>query len=148
MVAKILPPYRSTWNIGNNNGVSEVIGEMLMIGLVVILLSVFSAILFNFLPADRDPSVSVMMTNDRQNVTLWHKGGDWVKLEDLTVVVGNETRKSSFSSQKKNLLLVPEKNVFDLGSNITVRMNHDFEGDETVKLVTPRTVIFSGTVGL
>jgi len=54
---------------------------MLMIALVVVLLSVFSAALYNFLPTDRDPSISIMMSNDRQNVTLWHKGGDWVKFE-------------------------------------------------------------------
>ena len=59
----------------SDTGVSEVVGEMLMIVLVIILLSVFSAALYNFLPSDRDPSISVMMKNDRQNITLWHKGG-------------------------------------------------------------------------
>ena len=59
--------------------VSEVVGEMLMIALVIVLISVFSAALYNFLPTDRDPSINVMMTNDQQNITLWHKGGDWVK---------------------------------------------------------------------
>lgn len=119
-----------------------------MIALVVILLSVFSAVLFNFLPSERDPSASVMMTNDRQNVTLWHKGGDWVKAEDLTVVIGNETKRTSFTWQSGNLVLVPEKSVFDLGSNITVRMPRDLDESETVRLVTSRTVIFSGKVSL
>jgi hypothetical protein len=130
----------------SDTGVSEVVGEMLMIVLVIILLSVFSAALCNFLPTDREPSISVMMSNDRQNITLWHKGGDWVMFEDLTMIVGNETKHSSFSRKNGDLILVPDKTVFDLGSNITVRMPVYLEGDETIKLVTPHTVIYTGKV--
>ncbi len=117
-----------------------------MIALVVILLSVFSAVLFNFLPAGRDPSVSVMMTNDRQDITLWHKGGDWVQAEDLSIVIMNETSRQSFT--RSDLILVPDKTVFDVGSNLTVRTEYSFKGDETVKLITPRTVVFSGRIVL
>ena len=131
-----------------DSAVSEVVGEMLMIALVIVLISVFSAVLFNFLPTDRDPSINVMMTNDQQNVTLWHKGGDWVKIEDLTVIVGNDTYRTSFSNQTGNFILVPNKPVFDLGSNITVQMPTYLEGNETVKLVTSRTVIYTGKVSL
>ena len=121
-----------------------------MIALVVVLLSVFSAALYNFLPTDRDPSISIMMTSDRQNITLWHKGGDWIKYDDLMVIIGNKTDRTSFSPGKGGLILVPDKTVFDLGSNITITMpaNQPLEGDETVKLVTSRTVIYSGKVGI
>jgi archaeal type IV pilus assembly protein PilA len=139
-------------------GVSEVVGEMLMIALVIVLLSVFSAALYNFLPVDRDPSITVMMSNDRQNITLWHKGGDWVKAEDLTVIAGNNTWRRSYrynvtwtNPDAQFRLVHPNrqrKSVFDLGSNITVRLPADLEGNETVKLVTPHTVIYVGKVGL
>ncbi|MGB7787905.1 type IV pilin N-terminal domain-containing protein [Methanoregula sp.] len=131
-----------------DSGVSEVVGEMLMVALVIVLISVFSAILYNFLPTDRDPSINVMMTNDQQNITLWHKGGDWVKIQDLTVIIGNDTNRTSFSYRNGNLILTPNKTVFDLGSNITVQTRTFFEGNETVKLVTPRTVIYTGKVSL
>jgi archaeal type IV pilus assembly protein PilA len=131
-----------------DSGVSEVVGEMLMIALVVVLLSVFSAALYTILPTDRDPSVTVMMSNDRQNITLWHKGGDWVKVKDLTVIIGNESTRTSFSAGKGGLVLVPDKTVFDLGSNMTIRIPADLEGNETVKLVTSRTVIYTGRISL
>lgn len=131
----------------HHRGVSEVVGEMLMIALVVILLSVFSSGLFDLLPADRDPSVSIMLSNDRQNITLWHKGGDWVEAKDITVVIGNETSRFSHSLEN-GLILVPGKPVFDLGSNITVRMASMLEGNETVRVVTPHTVIFTGKVSV
>lgn len=130
----------------SDRGVSEVVGEMLMIALVVILVSVFSAALFSFLPAERVPSVSVMMTHDTQNVTLWHKGGDWVKADELSVIIGNDTMRTTWTKKGGNLALVPDRNVFSLGSNITVRADHAFEGNETIRLVTPRAVIFAGTV--
>ncbi|MDP2797888.1 MAG: type IV pilin N-terminal domain-containing protein [Methanoregula sp.] len=133
---------------GREEGVSEVVGNMRMVALVIVLLSVFSAALYTFLPMDRDPSISVMLTNDRQNITLWHKGGDWVKGEDLTVIVGNDTVRKTFSGKSGSLTIVPTKPVFDLGSNITVRMPDGLEGNETVKLTTSRTVIFTGRAGL
>jgi len=130
-------------------GVSEVVGNMLMIALVIVLLSVFSAALSTFLPTDRDPSISVMLPpSDGHNITLWHKGGDWVKEEDLTVIVGNETVRKTFAGKSGSFTLVPTKPVFDLGSNITVYMADRLEGNETVKLTTSRTVIFTGRVGL
>jgi archaeal type IV pilus assembly protein PilA len=129
-------------------GVSEVVGEMLMIGLVIILIGVFAAALGNFLPTSRDPSVTILMTNDSQgNITLWHKGGDWVKKEDLTVVVSypNDTLQKISSSDSARFVMVPDKTVFDLGSNITVKTG-TLAGNETVSLVTPHARIFTGRV--
>jgi FlaG/FlaF family flagellin (archaellin) len=132
----------------NEPGVSEVVGEMLMIALVVVLLAVFSAALFNYLPVDREPTVTIMMTSDGAgDFTFWHKGGDWVKVEDLNVVIVNETYQKSFSRKSGNLVIVPDKMVFDLGSNVTVKMPGTKEGNETIKMVTPRTVVYSGRTG-
>lgn len=137
-------------------GVSGVVGEMLMIAMVVVLISVFSAALYHFLPTDRDPSITILMSNDKQSLTLWHKGGDFVKTEDLSVIVGNNTwRKTYYNDTRKNpdaqfQLDHPDgrkKEVFDLGDAITVSPGR-FTGDETVKLVTPHTVIYTGKVSI
>ena len=130
----------------DDSGVSEVVGEMLMIGLAIILISVFASVLGNFLPTAHDPSVTILMTSDQENVTLWHKGGDWVKAEDLTVIIGNNTARRSYSRQDTRFMLLPKKEVFDLGSNISVTTGTGFAGDETISLVTPRALIFSGRV--
>ena len=132
---------------GEDHGVSEVVGEMLMIGLAILLIAVLSSVIGNYLPSAHDPSVTILMTNDgRGNVTLWHKGGDWVKQEDLSIIIGNDSVRRSLSWTDSRFLLVPGKNVFDLGSNITVITGISFEGDESVSLVTPRAKIFSGRV--
>ncbi len=136
--------------VHQESGVSEVVGEMLMIGLVIILIGVFAAALGNFLPTARDPSVTILMTTDNTNgtITLWHKGGDWVKKEDLTVVVSypNDTLQKISSSDSTCFVMVPDKTVFDLGSNMTVKTGGILAGNETVSLVTPHARIFTGAV--
>lgn len=117
-----------------------------MIGLAIILIAVFASVLFNFLPSAHDPVITVTLTGDSRNVTLWHKGGDWVRTEDLTVIIGNDTVRRSFTLQDAGFVQVPDKQVFDLGSNITIMTGAAFAGDETATLVTPRASLFSGKV--
>jgi Protein of unknown function (DUF1628). len=123
---------------------------MLMIGLVIVLIGVFATALGNFLPTARDPSITVLMTNDTQgNITLWHKGGDWVKNESLTLVISypNDTVKKIPSSDLSHFILVPDnKTVFDLGSTITIISGEPLKGDETITLVTPGSRIFTGRI--
>ncbi|NLA99404.1 MAG: type IV pilin [Methanomicrobiales archaeon] len=128
----------------NDDAVSEIVGEMIMISLVLLLVAVFAVSLGNFLPTERAPTVNVMMDQTDNTITLYHKGGDWVQAKDLEVIVSSRTAGSQ-SYRIGEFDLVPEKEVFDIGSNITVK--YEVTGDETVRLVTPRVVIFSGEVG-
>jgi len=138
------------WNTG---GVSEVVGEMLMIGLVILLIAVFSTTISSFLPTERYPSVTIKLTNETANtITVWHKGGDWVRASELRVIVTNATDHTTeivyrVDDNHHPFILVPQKTTFDLGSNITIRWDSGLDGNETVKLATPRAVIFSGQLG-
>lgn len=137
----------------NNHAVSEVVGEMLMIGIVLILVAVFSASLASYLPTERIPSVTIRMSNDTAgNITLWHKGGDWVRAEDLNVLIRDNdsvtapvTRYTTRNGDN-NFLLVPDVQAFDLESNITVSLDKTLSGNESVTLATDRAVLFSGSV--
>ncbi|GAB6285803.1 MAG: hypothetical protein STSR0009_20040 [Methanoregula sp.] len=81
-----------------DTAVSEIVGEMIMIGIVLIIVSVFSASLSDYLPSERSPTVTIMVSNDTGgNITLWHKGGDWVKTDALKVVVSNTTSMSAYT---------------------------------------------------
>ncbi|MFA4849246.1 MAG: type IV pilin N-terminal domain-containing protein [Methanoregula sp.] len=137
----------------NTRGVSEVVGEMLMIGLVIILIAVFSTTISSFLPTERYPSVTIKMTNETPNtITVWHNGGDWIKATDLRVIVKNSTDHATETIYRLDdshyaFALVPQKTTFDLGSNITIIWGSELDGNETVKLATPRAVIFSGQLG-
>ncbi|WP_062397618.1 type IV pilin N-terminal domain-containing protein [Methanogenium cariaci] len=67
----------------NEEAVSEVVGEMLMIALVLILVAIFSASMGNYLPHERDPSVTIMATANDSHIVLWHKGGGLGTLNGL-----------------------------------------------------------------
>ncbi len=124
-----------------------------MIGLAIILISVFASVMGNFLPKAHDPSITILVTNDSpQQITLWHKGGDWVRGEELKVIFGDdETRDTyifnkTYSDQDRHFQLLPKKETFDLGSNITITTQREITCNDTVILVTPRASIFSGKV--
>jgi FlaG/FlaF family flagellin (archaellin) len=133
----------------HDTAVSEIVGEMLMIGIVLIIVSVFSASLSDYLPSERSPTVTIMMSNDTGgNITLWHKGGDWVKTDALKVVVSNTTSMSAYTLKSDPPFIpVPDIQAFDLNGNITVDYGKPLFGDEEVVLATDRAVIFSGMVG-
>jgi FlaG/FlaF family flagellin (archaellin) len=122
------------------DGVSEVVGEMLLIAVVLILVALFSASLPAILPVERDPSVTIKMDANPQTdtITFYHKGGDHVDKEDLTVIVSNGT------SQKQ----YPVTENFDLNYPITIDIHYswDLKNEDEVRLVTKRTVLFTGLV--
>ncbi len=130
-------------------GVSEVVGEMLMIAVVLILVSVFSASLPNYLPSERSPAVTIRLCNDTAgNITLWHKGGDWMKADMMRLIVSNRTFQESYrqNDAQHPLIFVPDAPAFDLGGSIIAIHGRRRTGDEEVVLATDRAVIFSGKV--
>lgn len=141
----------------DSRGVSEVVGEMLMIGIVLILVAVFSSQLPNYLPSERNPSVTIMVSNDTLgNVTFWHKGGDWVKVSSLKVIVSNQSAQDSFIQSGTvpvgEFKFVPDpqepaSSVFDLGGNITVQTTVLLDRNTSLVLTTDRSVLFSGKAG-
>jgi FlaG/FlaF family flagellin (archaellin) len=127
----------------DESAVSPVIGEMLMIVLALLLVSLFSVTLLDFLPSERSAWVDIKMNNSCENVTLWHKGGDWAKKSDLRVVIIKGKQTFTISSSDESFIL--EGNSFDLGDTITVRSGDiTFDGGEIVRLVSERSVVFSG----
>lgn len=132
-----------------NSAVSEVVGEMLMIGLVLILVSVFTASLADYLPSERSPAVTIRMGNDTSgHIVLWHKGGDWVKADSLKVIVSNASSMETYTLKSSPpFTLVPDQQAFDLGGSITVSCGRPILGDEEVVLATDRAVLFSGRTG-
>jgi len=133
----------------HNTAVSEIVGEMLMLTIVLILVAVFAANAGNILPPARDPTVNVIAEGSpgeaaHMNITLYHKGGDWIKKGDLTVVVSWEENMIRFRSDNSPFIMEPDKATFDLGSRITiVKIPANYA---KVTLVTPRKVVFSGEV--
>lgn len=146
--------------IQHDEAVSSVVGEMIMIALVVILVALFATSAFSLIPGGREASVDVVMKNATGStpapgdttVIFWHKGGDWVEDKDLTVIViRDNVRVAEYSHADFDLYGadpadVEPKGTFDLGGRLEIELPGELQSGDTIRLVTPKNVIFSGEV--
>lgn len=132
-----------------DDGVSSVVGEMLLLAIGVILVAVFATSLMGLLPSDRDDHVDVAMKTDLsdQTIMFYHKGGDAIAKEELRVMVYPEN-----SVSPRNCEIKPLKDnagydtaVFNLGCVLTVSVN-DLAAKDQVRLMTENTIIYTGVV--
>mgnify|MGYP001003492694 CR=1 FL=1 len=135
----------------NDEAVSSVVGEMIMITLVIILVALFATSAFSLVPGGREASVDVVMKNVSGDITVvfWHKGGDWVEMKDLTVLVirAEDGRREEYCPDVFDHEGSPVK-AFDLGGCLIVQLGtgNPLECGDMVRLVTPKTVIYSGEI--
>lgn len=126
-----------------DDAVSEIVGEMLMLTMVLVLLALFSTSLSNYLPPPRDPSVTIKMSSidpGSGNITLYHKGGDAIKMADLIVIIENSSsdrEKAGFTIHS----MINNPKIFGLGDTINISAQNKAE----ITLTTSRTVLFKGT---
>ena len=130
-------------NPPDDSALSPVIGEMMMIALAVLLVSIFSVTLLGLLPAERSDSIDIIRSYNSSSDTLqlWHKGGDWVKKSDLKVVIIRDDHTTETISLSDDNL---EGDSFDLGDNITIT-EYLVPGD-IVRLISDKNVIYSGII--
>lgn len=60
----------------SDNAVTSVVGEILILVLVIILVSLFATFMFNLPPGDREMVTTISMENNTTHLIFWHKGGD------------------------------------------------------------------------
>ncbi|MDD1719378.1 MAG: type IV pilin N-terminal domain-containing protein [Methanoregulaceae archaeon] len=148
--------------MGDDNAVSEIVGEMLMLAMVLILLGIFSASVSNYLPEPRDPSVTIMIryqenpADPGQNVlNLYHKGGDLVRSSDLSIVLenaigGEQDYVTLLKVESPGVQIIPagDPEVFDLGDSLRVTNETGCIPPDlrTVRVSTPHAVIFTGRI--
>lgn len=117
-----------------DSAISSVISEVLLIALVLILVPIVTVSLMNQLPDDRVPTVTIMMGSlDDLNITLFHKGGDWIRTEDIRIQVNGEIIDSWRATYPSN--------TFDLSDRIIVT---GIPEGGTIRVIAKNAVIFSG----
>jgi len=137
--------------IDDGDAVSSIVGEMLMLTLVVILIGLVSVNAQSILPPPREPSVTVKMGYDDVSTTLtiYHKGGDPVEVDDLKIVVSKGDNQytyckdgsctSTFTTDPGGI------EIFDLGSSVSADLS-PIDPPFAVKVATSRSVLFTGEV--
>lgn len=118
-----------------DSAVSSVISEVLLILLVLIVIPMVTISLMNQLPQDRVPTVTIKMgsLNSTGSLNFYHKGGDWIKKEDIQIIQ-NGIRIESWKRYYN-------KPTFDLGDKIPVP---DIIESGNISFVVKNAIIFSG----
>ncbi len=132
-------------NFTGDDAVSAVVGEMLMLSVVIILVSIFAASMGNFVPEERDPSVNILVgdvDSSHQNVTLWHKGGDIVPINSMKVLIGSGENRQTIT--ESNLIVNDNKNQknFMPGDYLTVCTGKDIRGKDITVVVSNSVVMY------
>ena len=130
-----------------DDAATSVVGEILLMALVIILVSLFAASAFDLLPGDRQSVVDVSMSYDKdaKTISFWHKGGDWIDGDDLTVTL------TAANGQKYTLTATSltdyqgvGKLVFDLGGCYTVNLPAPVpEGIVNIRLTSTDSVLYA-----
>jgi FlaG/FlaF family flagellin (archaellin) len=129
-----------------DDAATSVVGEILLMALVIILVSLFAASAFDLLPGDRQSVVDVSMSvNNDNTLSFWHKGGDWIAGEDLTVTLTKSDGTKSVLTQKSLTDWEgKEKVVFDLGGCYTVSLTEPVPaGIVSIRLTSSDSVLYA-----
>ncbi|MDR2855095.1 MAG: type IV pilin N-terminal domain-containing protein [Methanomicrobiales archaeon] len=117
-----------------DDGLSPVIGEVILIALVLILVPIVTISLMHQLPQDRVPTVHILMHTDSTGVSFYHKGGDYIRIDDMEIFVDDKNIGNYWKPSGKI--------VFDLGDKITISA----QSGNRVSIVVKQAVIFRGVV--
>jgi len=79
-------------------GVSEVIGTLLLVGVVVIGIAVTGTLLLSQPNPAKIPTFRVIISNQSENIYLKHKGGDPLNAGEYQILVDGVDRTSSFTN--------------------------------------------------
>lgn len=129
-----------------DDAATSVVGEILLMALVIILVSLFAASAFDLLPGDRQSVVDVSMSvNDDNTLSFWHKGGDWIDGNDLTVTLtAANGQKCTLTAKSLTDYQGVVKLVFDLGGCYTVNLPAPVpSGVVNIRLTSTDSVLYA-----
>ncbi len=139
--------FKYTKNKKDDAAVS-VVGEMLLLALVLILVSLFAASAFDLLPGERVDVVDVSLSYNttEQYLYFWHKGGDWIDGSKLSAALTTaEGKKYTLPVMYLTDYQNETKLVFDLGGRYVVKIPAEVIGTGTasIRLTTESSVIYA-----
>ena len=128
-----------------DDAATSVVGEILLMALVIILVSLFAASAFDLLPGDRQSAVDVSMSINGDTISFWHKGGDWIEGSELSAsLTESDGKKHILEKVSLRDCFGDEKLVFDLGGNYTVKLPTSLPaGTVNIRLTTSDSVLYA-----
>lgn len=128
----------------NDDGLSSVVGEMLLLVTALILVAVFAVSLLSILPGDRVDTAEISAEITGNTISFYHKGGDRIGLEELKLTVFNGAEKRAVTFQSLSAE-GQSASVFALGSCLTYTVPGLTKGDD-ISLISDTGILYSGVV--
>lgn len=101
----------------DERGVSDVVGNILMVAITVIMAAIVAGAIFGMKPPADVPHVSYTIDNGA-NLTLTHMGGEQVKVSDLKFMADGEEVFNTTNSEINNT------GIWKIGTTITLDTNN------------------------
>ena len=83
--------------LSSETGVSEVIGSVMLITIVVLAVSIIGVFLLSQPPPQKIPALTAIIWNDSQKVYIRHDGGDAINYGDIKIYVNGTDQTSKFN---------------------------------------------------
>jgi hypothetical protein len=80
----------------NKEGVSEILGAVLLISIVVLGLSIAGVAILSAPPSQKTPAISADITRIGNTIYIRHEGGDTLQRSETRIVVDGSDKTSSF----------------------------------------------------
>ncbi|MEA2034874.1 MAG: type IV pilin, partial [Euryarchaeota archaeon] len=81
----------------NENAVSEILGTVLLISIVVVGISLVAVAIFSQPMTEEIPSVTATITNESETIYIYHDGGDPLPREEFRILVDGVDRTDNFT---------------------------------------------------
>jgi len=133
--------YRSREKKGEQ-AVSEVLGEVLLLVIVVALATVLSASMGNLMPDLKDvPYASFIGRINGNNYTIVHEGGDSIDLTDLKIIIDNGSTITSLGVSQIQSILNDENGngYWDFGERLNI--SRTYGSKVTVTIAVEKQVL-------
>lgn len=94
--------------------VSEILGALLLIAIISLAVSIIGVTILSSVNTSQTPSLSLIISNQSQNVTVSHEGGDPLPAGSYRIFINDVDRTSSF-------IPLPNTTVFKAGIILTYK---------------------------
>ncbi|MFB6084502.1 MAG: type IV pilin [Halorientalis sp.] len=129
---------------------SEVVGVVILIGVIVTLSGIVSVVIFSNVAAESAPVTDLRIEANETHLRVTHAGGDELEVGALSVVVQGSTT-TRFGVDGANLTGADGDGRFEFGESLVRRHGHDGSGARVLVVHRPtngilaeRTVSFAG----
>ena len=102
---------------GSNEGVSEIIGTILLLGMAISFFSILSFTVLSYPSAPSSPSANLVATKDGDHLLIEHRGGEALTLDTKVIITFSNGTSKSMTIGDKNYLddKAKEDNLWGLG---------------------------------